>query len=161
RGVRVRDAVTMEDREYYARIVFVCASALASTVVLLNSVSDRFPNGLGNDSGELGHNLMDHHFRVGASGVCEGGLDRHYYERRAKVIHSPRYRNVGSDNGEYLRGFGYQGGASREGWQRNVGELAFGADFKNELTHPGEWTMGFTGFGETLPYHENRMYLDK
>ncbi|HEY3900463.1 MAG TPA: GMC family oxidoreductase [Chthoniobacter sp.] len=160
-GVRVRDAVTLQDREYYAKVIFVCASAISSTVVLMNSVSDRFPNGLGNDSGELGHNLMDHHFRVGASGVWEGGLDRYYYGRRANGIYIPRYRNFGSDKREYVRGFGYQGGASREGWQRNVSELAFGADFKTELTQPGEWTMGLTAFGETLPYHENRVYLDR
>jgi choline dehydrogenase-like flavoprotein len=160
-GVRVRDAVTLQDREYFAKIVFVCASAIGSTVVLMNSISDRFPNGLGNDSGELGHNLMDHHFRVGASGVWEGGLDRYYYGRRANGIYIPRYRNFGSDKREYLRGFGYQGGASREGWTRNVSELAFGADFKNELTQPGEWTMGLGAFGETLPYHENRVNLDR
>ena len=104
---------------------------------------------------------MDHHFRVGASGVWEGGLDRYYYGRRANGIYVPRYRNIGADKRDYIRGFGYQGGGSRQGWQRNVAELAFGADFKNELTKPGEWTMGFAGFGETLPYAENRMYLDK
>ena len=159
-GVRVRDAVTMQDREYFAKIIFVCASAISSTALLLNSVSSRFPNGLGNDSGQLGLNLMDHHFRVGASGVWEGGLDRYYYGRRANGIYIPRYRNIGADKRDYLRGFGFQGGASREGWQRNVAELAFGADFKTELTRPGEWTMGFGGFGETLPDPENRMYLD-
>jgi choline dehydrogenase-like flavoprotein len=160
-GVRVRDAVTMQDREYYARVIFLCASAIGSTVVLLNSVSDRFPNGLGNDSGELGHNLMDHHFRVGAEGVWEGGLDRYYYGRRANGIYIPRYRNVGADKRGYVRGFGYQGGASRDGWQRYVSELSFGADLKAELTKPGRWEMGLTGFGETLPYHDNRVYLDK
>lgn len=160
-GVRVRDAVTMQDREYFAKIIFVCASALSSTSLLMNSVSDRFPNGMGNDSGELGHNLMDHHFRTGANGEWEGDRDRYYYGRRANGIYIPRYRNIGADKRDYLRGFGYQGGASREGWQRNVAELAFGADFKTELTKPGQWTMGLAGFGETLPYHENRMYLDK
>ena len=160
-GVRVRDAVTLQDREFYAKIIFVCASAISSTALLMNFVSSRFPNGLGNDSGQLGLNLMDHHFRVGASGVWEGGLDRYYYGRRANGIYVPRYRNIGTDKRDYLRGFGYQGGASRQSWQRNVAELAFGADLKNELTKPGEWTMGFAGFGETLPYSENRMYLDK
>ena len=105
----------------------------------MNSVSDRFPDGLGNDSGELGHNLMDHHFRAGASGRWEGDLDRYYYGRRANGIYVPRYRNVGDDKRDYLRGFGYQGGGSRQGWQRNVAELSFGADLKNELTKPGEW----------------------
>ena len=159
-GVRVRDSVTSQDREYFARIVFVCASAISSTALLMNSISKRFPQGLGNDSGELGHNLMDHHFRTGAEGVWEGDLDRYYYGRRANGIYIPRYQNIGQDKRDYLRGFGYQGGASREGWKRNVAELNFGADFKADLTKPGRWTMGFAGFGETLPYHENRMYLD-
>ncbi|MDF1752563.1 MAG: GMC family oxidoreductase [Verrucomicrobiales bacterium] len=159
-GVQVRDSVTMEDREFHAKIIFVCASAIASTALLMNSKSDRFPNGLGNDSGELGHNLMDHHFRTGASGVWEGDLDLYYYGRRANGIYIPRYRNIGSDKRDYLRGFGYQGGGSRNGWERNVAELSFGADLKDDLTTPGEWKMGLGGFGETLPYHDNLMYLD-
>jgi choline dehydrogenase-like flavoprotein len=125
----------------------------------MNSRSDRFPQGLGNDCGELGHNLMDHHFRAGANGVWEGDLDRYFYGRRANGIYMPRYRNVGGDKRDYLRGFGYQGGGSRQGWERNVAELSFGAEFKEELTKPGPWTMGLAGFGETLPYHENRMSL--
>lgn len=159
-GVRVRDAVTLEDTEFFSRIVFVCASAIASTALLMNSKSDRFPDGLGNDSGELGHNLMDHHFRAGASGVWEGDLDRYFYGRRANGIYMPRYRNVGGDKRDYLRGFGYQGGGGRQGWERNVAELSFGADLKNELVQPGPWTMGLGGFGETLPYHDNHMRLD-
>jgi choline dehydrogenase-like flavoprotein len=160
-GVRVRDSVTLQDREYFAKIIFVCASAISSTALLLHSTSDRFPNGLGNDSDQLGRNLMDHHFRTGASGRWEGGQDHYYYGRRANGIYIPRYRNIGDDKRDYIRGFGYQGGASRGNWQRNVAELSFGADLKNELTQPGEWTMGLGGFGETLPYSENRMWLDK
>ncbi|AKD57699.1 GMC oxidoreductase [Spirosoma radiotolerans] len=160
-GVRIIDAVTMQPKEYYANIIFVCGSTLGSTTVLLNSKSDRFPNGLGNDSGELGHNLMDHHFRIGASGEWEGDLDKYYIGRRANGIYVPRYRNIGTDKRDYIRGFGYQGGGSRQGWQRNIAEMSFGADYKEELTKPGPWTMGLGGFGETLPYHENRMYLDK
>ncbi len=159
-GVRVRDAVTLEDTEFFSQIVFVCASAIASTALLMNSKSERFPDGLGNDSGELGHNLMDHHFRAGASGVWEGDLDRYFYGRRANGIYMPRYRNIGDDKRDYLRGFGYQGGGGRQGWERNVAELSFGAELKEELTEPGPWTMGLGGFGETLPYHENRMWLD-
>ena len=160
-GVRIVDAVTLQSKEYYANVVFVCGSTLGSTTVLLNSKSNRFPNGLGNDSEQLGHNLMDHHFRVGASGDWEGDLDKYYIGRRANGIYVPRYRNIGSDKRDYLRGFGYQGGGSRQGWQRNVAEMSFGADYKEELTKPGPWTMGLGGFGETLPYYENRMYLDK
>ncbi|QMW02614.1 GMC oxidoreductase [Spirosoma foliorum] len=160
-GVRIVDAVTLQPKEYFAKVVFVCGSSLGSTAVLLNSKSNRFPNGFGNDSGELGHNLMDHHFRTGASGVWEGDLDKYYIGRRANGIYVPRYRNIGTDKRDYLRGFGYQGGGSRTGWQRNIAEMSFGADYKDEVTKPGPWTMGLGGFGETLPYHENRMYLDK
>ncbi|ADB41771.1 GMC oxidoreductase [Spirosoma linguale] len=160
-GVRIVDAVTMQPKEYYANIIFVCGSTLGSTAVLLNSKSNRFPNGLGNDSEQLGHNLMDHHFRIGASGDWEGDLDKYYIGRRANGIYVPRYRNIGNDKRDYLRGFGYQGGGSRQGWQRNIAEMSFGADYKEELTKPGPWTMGLGGFGETLPYYENRMYLDK
>jgi len=160
-GVRVIDAVTLQPTEYFAKIVFVCGSALGSTAIMLNSKSNRFPNGLGNDSQQLGHNLMDHHFRTGASGVWDGDLDKYSYGRRANGIYVPRYRNIGNDKRDYIRGFGYQGGAGagRQGWQRNVAELSFGADYKNEVTTPGLWTMGLSGFGETLPYYENRMYL--
>ncbi len=160
-GVRVRDAVTMQDREYFAKIIFVCASAISSTALLLNSTSARFPNGLGNDSDQLGRNLMDHHFRTGAQGRWEGDKDRYYYGRRPNGIYIPRYRNLNGDKREYTRGFGYQGSAGRGNWQRGVAELSFGEELKNELTEPGAWSMGLTGFGETLPYSDNRLWLDK
>ncbi len=160
-GVRIIDKNTLETKEIYAKIVFVCASTLGSTTILLNSISNRFPNGFGNDSGQLGHNLMDHHFKIGASGTWEGGADKYYYGRRANGIYIPRYRNIGNDKRDYLRGFGYQGGGSRKGWSRSTGELAFGAAMKEQLTRPGEWTMSLNGFGECLPYYENRVYLHK
>ncbi len=158
-GVRIIDKNTMEVSEYYAKIIFVNASTIGSTTVLMNSKSDRFPNGMGNDSGELGHNLMDHHFKIGASGDWEGGADQYYVGRRANGIYVPRYRNIGKDKRDYLRGFGYQGRGARKDWTRHNGDLSFGAEMKNELTKPGEWTMGFSGFGETLPYHENKFSL--
>jgi choline dehydrogenase-like flavoprotein len=160
-GVRIIDTQTMETKEYYAKIVFVNGSTIGSTAVLLNSISNRFPNGLGNDSGQLGHNLMDHHFRIGASGEWEGDTDKYFIGRRANGIYVPRYRNLGNDKRDYVRGFGYQGGGSRGSWNRNVGEKAFGAEMKEELTHPGPWRMNLGGFGETLPYFENKMYLHK
>ena len=160
-GVRIVDAVTLQSKEYYARVIFMCASTVGTTAIMLNSASNRFPNGLGNDSAQLGHNMMDHHLRVGAAGEWEGDLDKYYIGRRANGIYIPRYRNIGTDKRDYLRGFGYQGSASRQGWQRNIAELSFGADYKEELTKPGPWTMGLGGFGEILPYYENRMYLDK
>jgi choline dehydrogenase-like flavoprotein len=161
KGVMVIDAETNENMEFYAKIVFVNGSTLGTTFILLNSTSDEHPNGLGNASGELGHNLMDHHFRCGASGTAEGFDDKYTYGRRANGIYVPRYQNMGNDKRDYLRGFGYQGGASRTGWHKDVAELAFGGDFKDQMTVPGAWNMGLGGFGESLPYHENKVTIDK
>jgi choline dehydrogenase-like flavoprotein len=161
-GVRVLDAVTNQTTEVTARVVFLCASALNSTWLLLRSASDVWPGGLGSSSGELGHNLMDHHFRVGAEGTLEeGGLDaKYYYGRRPTGFYIPRYRNLSGDKRDYLRGFGYQGGASRQGWSRAVAELGVGGAFKDAAAQPGPWTIGATGFGEMLPDHANRVTLD-
>jgi choline dehydrogenase-like flavoprotein len=161
KGVMVIDAETNENMEFYAKIVFVNGSTLGTTFILLNSTSDEHPNGLGNASGELGHNLMDHHFRCGASGTAEGFDDKYTYGRRANGIYVPRYQNMGNDKRDYLRGFGYQGGASRTGWHKDVAELAFGGEFKDQMTVPGAWQMGLGGFGESLPYHENKVTIDK
>jgi len=161
-GVEITDAETNKTYQYFAKVVFLCASAMNSTWVLMNSATDIWPDGLGSSSGELGHNLMDHHFRAGASGIVEGYDDKYYYGRRPNGVYVPRYRNVpGQPARDYLRGFGYQGGASREGWGRDVAELNIGGDFKDALSEPGEWSIGITGFGEILPYHDNRIYLDK
>ncbi|HVB03289.1 MAG TPA: GMC family oxidoreductase [Chitinophagaceae bacterium] len=160
-GVRVIDSNTQATREYYARIIFVNASTVGTTFILLNSVSSRFPNGLGNDSGVLGHYLMDHHFRCGASGEAMGFDDSYYFGRRANGIYVPKFRNVDdSEKRDYVRGFGYQGGASRTGWQRGIAEMGVGAAFKDSLSEPGIWTMGLGAFGECLPYYDNRVYLD-
>ena len=159
-GVRVLDAVTEQWRDYKARIVFLCASALNTTWLLMRSATDVWPGGLGSSSGELGHNLMDHHFRVGAEGTLEGLDDRYYYGRRPTGYYIPRYRNIGNDKREYLRGFGYQGSASRQGWQRAVRELGVGAAFKDQMAEPGQWTIGGTAFGEMLPSHSNRVFID-
>jgi choline dehydrogenase-like flavoprotein len=127
----------------------------------MNSATDVWPEGLGSSGGALGHNIMDHHLNVGASGTVEGYEDKYYYGRRANGIYVPRYRNLNGEKRDYIRGFGYQGSAGRERWSRNIPEMNIGADFKDALTEPGAWTMGIGGFGETLPYHENRMWLDK
>jgi len=159
-GVQVVDEQSGEMYEYYARVIFLNASTVGSTAIMLNSKSDRFPNGLGNDSGELGHNMMDHHFRVGANGVYEGMEDQYYWGRRPTGFYIPRYRNLNGNDRNYIRGFGYQGGASREGWERGVRELAIGSELKNLVSAPGKWTLGMTAFGEMLPDHSNRMWLN-
>ncbi len=160
-GVRILDAETKEYTEYFARIVFLNASALGTTQIMLNSTCDRFPEGLGNDSGELGHNLMDHHFRVGAAGRFEGFDDKYYSGRRPNGIYIPRFRNIDEQRDDYIRGFGYQGSASRENWMRGIKEMDFGAEFKESLTAPGPWRMGLGAFGECLPYHENQVSLKR
>ncbi|MFT3903763.1 MAG: GMC family oxidoreductase [Niabella sp.] len=161
KGVEVLDAETNKTYEFYAKVVFLCASALNSTWVLFNSATDIWPGGLGSSSGELGHNLIDHHFRCGASGRVEGYEDKYYSGRKPNGIYLPRFRNIGNDKRDYLRGFGYQGGAGRENWQRTIPELGIGEALKEALCEPGGWTMGLGAFGETLPYHENKMTLDK
>lgn len=161
-GVRVIDAESKQSYEYYAKIIFINASAIHSTKILMQSVSDRFPNGMGNDSGELGHNIMDHHFQVGASADVEGYEDKYYKGRRPNGFYIPRFRNLpgkADSKKDFLRGYGYQGGASREGWHRGIAEMGYGAEFKDALMKPGPWRIGMNAFGEVLPYHDNKMVL--
>lgn len=160
-GVEVLDAETNKTYEYKAKIVFLNASTLNSTWILLNSATDIWPGGLGSSSDQLGHNLMDHHLGVWAGGTVDGYDDKYTFGRRANGIYIPRYRNFFGDKRNYLRGFGYQGGASRQGWSRDVAEYSIGGQFKDALTEPGGWTFGMGGFGEILPYHENKVTLDK
>lgn len=159
-GVEVIDAETNKTYQYTSKIVFVCASSFNSTWVLMNSATDVWEGGLGSSSGELGHNVMDHHFRLGARGDAEGFDDKYEFGRRPTGIYVPRFRNVGSDKRDYLRGFGYQGGAGR-GRGVEVAEFTIGADLKNALTEPGKWGMNLLAFGEMLPYHDNKIFLDK
>jgi choline dehydrogenase-like flavoprotein len=161
-GVKVIDSETNEMVEFHARVIFCNASTLGTTQILLNSTSGRFENGLGNDSGELGHNLMDHTYRVGAMGKVEGFEDRYYKGRRPNGIYIPRYVNLSDEtqSDKFLRGFGYQGGAGRAGWGAGANQENFGAEFKDGLTKPGPWEIFITGFAECLPYHENQVSLD-
>lgn len=161
KGVRVLDAETNQTYDFFSKIIFLNASTLNTAWVLMNSATDIWPEGLGSSSGELGHNLMDHHFRCGASGVVEGYEDKYYYGKRPNGIYIPRYRNLFGDKRDYIRGFGYQGGASREEWSREIAEMNIGGAYKDALAEPGQWTIGITGFGEMLPYHENKVTLDK
>ncbi len=161
KGVEILDAENNRTYEFYSKIVFVNASALNSAWVLMNSATDTWPGGLGSSSGELGHNIMDHHYNLGASGTVEGFEDKYYYGRRANGIYIPRFVNLNGDKRDYLRGFGYQGGGARQGYNRPMEELSIGADFKDALTEPGSWTMNLSGFGELLPHHNNTISLDK
>jgi choline dehydrogenase-like flavoprotein len=161
KGVEVLDAENNQTYQYFAKVIFLNASTLNSAWVLMNSATDIWPDGLGSSSGELGHNLMDHHLGVGASGAVDGYDDKYYFGRRANGIYIPRFRNLFGDKRDYIRGFGYQGGAGRQGWSREIAEMNIGGEYKDSLAEPGPWTMGMGGFGEILPYHENKATLDK
>lgn len=160
KGVRVIDEQTGKWHEFYAKIVFLNASALGSTFILMNSTSKRFPNGM-DDSGQLGHNVMDHHFRIGASGeLLDKFKDSYFKGSNPLGGYVPRYRNIGSDKRDYVRGFGYEAGGNRSRRTEND-ELSFGSDLKKHETELGNWGMNLYGFGECLPYYENKVELSK
>jgi choline dehydrogenase-like flavoprotein len=163
-AVRYIDTQTGELHEVFARVIFLCASTLGSTRVLLNSRSPRHPNGLGGGSGALGHYLTDQHIRQGASGTIPGLLDRYYQGDRPNGTYMPRFRNLkgpASDRLNFVRGYSYQGGAGRSGWERGANQEAIGAELKQMLHDPGPWRMGLSGFGECLPRYENYVELAK
>jgi choline dehydrogenase-like flavoprotein len=161
RGVRVIDANTLKETEYKARVVFLCASAIESVRLLLNSKSAHFPEGLGNSSGTLGRYVMDHHYGSGASGTMSGFNDRTTFGRRPNGIYIARFRNVSTQHSGFLRGYGMQGGSSRKDWHRGVDAPGFGAGFKKSLlSDPGPWILGAAGWGETLPHVDNRVTID-
>ena len=161
-GVRVIDTETKKTYEFNAKVIFLCASAVASTSILMQSKSDAFPNGLGNSSDQLGRNIMDHHLDVGASAKTDDFKSQYYFGRRNNGIYIPRFRNIGGSTNrkDFLRGYGYQGGGSRNAWTDKVTELSYGTEFKKEILKPGMWSIGLGGFGEVLPYEDNRMTLD-
>jgi len=160
KGVRIIDSETMKTEEFYAKIIFLNASTLGTTHIILNSVSDAFPNGLGNTSGQVGHNLMDHHYGVGATGETDDFEDQYVYGRKPNGIYIPRFRNLNeaTKQKEYLRGFGYQGGAGRG---RIKIEEGIGGDYKQALTEPGKWKFSLGSWGEHLPYYDNQVTLSK
>ena len=162
-GVRIVDAQTKESMEFHGKIIFLCASTLATTAILMRSVKESFPDGLGNTSDQLGHNVMDNHFRVGAYGQHDGYTDQYYQGRRPVGVLVPRFQNLDEDSRrkDYLRGFVLYGFGSRSGYLRDAPDaFAFGGDYKDRLTKPGPWTFNLLGFGECLPDYDNRVYLD-
>jgi choline dehydrogenase-like flavoprotein len=159
-GVEIIDTLTNQTEEIHAKIIFLNAATLATAFILLNSVSHRFPNGLGNDSDQVGRNLMDHHRSPAVSGELAGFEDEYYYGRRPNELYIPRFRNLSEKRTDYIRGFGCQGGASREGWPGQLSDMGIGESLKTSLTQPGPWSMRFVSYGETLPNPENRVFLN-
>jgi choline dehydrogenase-like flavoprotein len=159
-GVRAIDAETMASLEFRARVVFLCASALESARILLNSKSARFPAGLANSSGQLGRNVMDHCFGAGAEGTLPGMEEHTTFGNRPNGIYVPRFRNVSDKHGRFVRGYGFQGAGHRRGWTRGAQTKGFGAEFKQALLKdPGPWRFDLGGFGECLPREDNYVAL--
>jgi choline dehydrogenase-like flavoprotein len=159
-GVRAVDAATMQTLEFRSRVIFLCASALESARILLNSKTARFPTGLANSSGELGRNLMDHPFGAGANGTLPGMEDRKTFGNRPNGIYVPRFRNVTDKHPQFVRGYGFQGGAARRDWRRGATTPGFGAQFKNALLKSlGPWSLWLGGWGECLPRSDNFVAL--
>ncbi|MEL7312676.1 MAG: GMC family oxidoreductase [Pseudomonadota bacterium] len=160
RGVRVIDNETLATREYFARVVFLCASTLGSTQVLLNSRSKRFPTGLANSSGVLGRFLMDHNYNAGARGYIDGFDEEYYSGRRPTGIYIPNFRfKPDRYHANYLRGFAYAGEARREDWRSHAWKPGVGTDFKAQLTQAGRWSFYLAAQGEMLPRYENSVEL--
>ena len=159
KGVRIKDANTGEEMEFFSRILFCNASTIGTTAILLNSRSDEFPDGLGNSSGELGHNMMDHHYGMGAGGTLPGFEDKYYKGRKPLGFYIPRFRNIDEKTRrkDYIRGFGYQGGANRT---HNNPDGKIGEELKDQIFKPGPYQIRMTCFGELLPYHDNKMWLN-
>jgi choline dehydrogenase-like flavoprotein len=161
KGVQVIDTITNEVIEFYSKIVFVNASTIATTGILLNSVSHRFPNGFGNGSGQIGHNLMDHHSSAGAFGTHHEYSDLYYKGRRPAGFLIPRYRNLkDNEDLDFKRGYNIQGHGERQEWM-DKNPPGFGKEFKKQLTTPGPWTIWMAGWGECLPYYKNQVTLDE
>tara|TARA_B100000959_G_scaffold204480_1_gene214257 strand:+ start:8387 stop:10084 length:1698 start_codon:yes stop_codon:yes gene_type:complete len=160
-GVRVINTKTNTHSQLNARLIFLCASTLGTTQIMLNSKSDSFPNGIANSSGTLGHYLMDHIFESGANGEYPGLQDKYFKGRRPNGIYIPRYRNVTSKDKRFLRGFGFQGGGKRPNWNRAKSIDGIGKNLKEQLRRPGSWTFSLGGFGEMLPDKRNRVWLDE
>lgn len=161
REVRVIDSQTGERLVFRSRLVFLCASTVASTQLLMNSQSETFANGLGNQGGALGHYMMDHALGMAGMGIFLDDMDSYWYGNRPNGMYIPRFRNLKAQdkNNDFLRGYGYQVHALRMNWQSSFNKKGFGADLKDSLRKPGPWVWALAAFAECLPDKRNRMYL--
>ena len=155
KGVRVIDAITKKATEYFAKIIFVNASTLNTNLILLNSISKRFPNGLGNDNGLLGKYIAFHNYRGSLSAKVDGNLDQYYYGRRPTQPMMPNFRNVYKQETDFLRGYMVFFGAGRS----KASAEGIGADFKDKSTELGGWHVSMMMQGETIPKESNHVRL--
>ncbi|MES2891400.1 MAG: GMC family oxidoreductase [Bacteroidota bacterium] len=155
-GVEVIDTTTNKTEEFFARIIFLNASTVATAAILLNSVSSRFATGLGNGSDQVGRNLMDHHKGLSATALVEGFDDMYYSGRRPTSIYIPRFQNIDKRDAPFFRGYHFGASASRG---RGAADVPIGIELKESVSEPGNWHFGMYGFGECLPYADNRVTL--
>lgn len=157
-GVEIIDTETHKTEQFFARVIFLNASTVATAAILLRSTSNRFPNGLGNGSDQVGRNLMDHHKGISIAADVEGFEDRYYYGRRPNLLYIPRFKNILEPENKFLRGYHFNASA-----HRGTGGSAeqIGAAFKDALTEPGQWKIRLIAYGECLPYADNRITLNK
>jgi choline dehydrogenase-like flavoprotein len=159
KGVRVIDAITKEVTEYYAKIIFVNAACLNSNLIMLNSKSSRFPNGLGNDNDVLGRYIAFHQYRGQGTAEFEGYRDSYYFGRRPTSVFMPSFRNVFKQEMDFQRGYMVAFSAWRNGWSRGTGVEGFGAAYKEQLTEPDNWGVYIQMQGETIPRFDNHVRL--
>lgn len=162
-AVRVIDSQTRTRHRFTAKVVFMCASTFGTLQILLNSRSPAFPQGCANSSGTLGRYVMDHWHGTGASATFSAFTGRYYFGNRPNSLFVPRFRNLDTaENSDFLRGYCYQGIGYPEEWDTTWSQIpGFGADFKRQLRRPGAWHVFLLGFGECLPYEDNRVVLDE
>jgi choline dehydrogenase-like flavoprotein len=159
-GVRVIDSETMETFEYFAPIIFLNASALNTTKILLQSKSETFPDGFANSSGVLGRYLMDHLSGPGAAAGFDIMKDQYYFGQRSTSVYIPRFQNLNKQDRNYKRGFAYEVYVTRAEWTRGYNDPGAGAEWKDSLSEPGDWQAAIYAFGECLPDHKNHVSLD-
>jgi choline dehydrogenase-like flavoprotein len=158
-GVRVIDAKSNKAIEYFAKIIFVNAATLNSNLILLNSTSNRFPNGLGNDNGLLGKYIAFHNYRGSMTASFEGPMDSYYYGRRPTAVMMPNFRNVHKQETDFLRGYMVFYTATRAGWGHDVDGAQLGAEFKENISNAGQWSIYLMMQGETIPKASNFVQL--
>jgi choline dehydrogenase-like flavoprotein len=158
-GVRVIDAKTNQATEYFANVIFLNAACLNTNLILLNSTSKRFPNGFGNDNGLLGKYMAFHNYRGNLTAVYEGFEDNYYFGRRPTAAMMPNFRNVYKQEMDFQRGYMVHYSADRTGWNRGLGQEGIGAEYKNSLLEPGEWSVFMMMQGEHIPLEKDHVRL--
>ena len=159
KGVRVVDSQSKEILEFYAKIIFVNAATLNTNLILLNSTSNRFPNGLGNDNELMGKYVAFHNYRGSGGATFDGFEDQYYVGRRPTSAFMPSFRNLEKQEMDFQRGYMVAFSASRAGWQQDINQPTFGEDYKAKVTKAGQWGVFIMMQGETVPQKENHLRL--